>query len=168
MNLRRIARHLGVVHQTVANWVAAYAATLPDAPPTPPHDRQHPLPFVELDELYTFERQKKQLRGKKKQRVYLITQVDRVTRCVIAYDVAYDREPERLHALLNTAPSARQYYSDQLAAYTNLVYYPGQHAALPNKSQTYSVEGDNAELRHYLARLVRRSRLILATPVPLT
>src|SRR5258706_11884914 len=30
--------------------------------------------------------------------------------------------------------------------------------ALPNKSQTYSVEADNAELRHYLARLTRRSR----------
>jgi transposase-like protein len=28
-NLRRIARHLGVVHQTVANWVAAQADTLP-------------------------------------------------------------------------------------------------------------------------------------------
>src|SRR5579859_4332381 len=56
------------------------------------------------------------------------------------------------------ASSASQYYSDQLAAYTNLVYYPGQHEALPNKSQTYSVEADNAELRQYLARLVRKSR----------
>lgn len=72
--------------------------------------------------------------------------------------MAYDREPQRLQALLNTAPSASQYYSDQLAAYTNLVYYPGQHEALPNKSQTYSVEGDNAETRHYLARLARKSR----------
>jgi len=26
-----------------------------------------------------------------------------------------------------------------------------------DKSQTYSVEGDNAELRHYLARLTRKS-----------
>jgi transposase-like protein len=59
MNLRRIARHLGVVHQTVANWVAAYAATLPDAPPLPPVAPEHPLlPVVELDELYTFEGQK--------------------------------------------------------------------------------------------------------------
>lgn len=59
MGLRRIARHLGVTHQTVANWVAAHAATLPDAPPAPPHDAQHPLPVVELDELYTFEGAKK-------------------------------------------------------------------------------------------------------------
>ncbi len=35
MNLRRIARHLGVVHQTVANSVAAHAASLPDTPPLP-------------------------------------------------------------------------------------------------------------------------------------
>ena len=59
LSLRRIARHLGVVHQTVANWVRAYAATLPDAPPMPPHDPRHPLPVVELDELYTFEGTKK-------------------------------------------------------------------------------------------------------------
>lgn len=45
-----------------------------------------------------------------------------------------------------------------MGAYTNLVYYPGKHQALPNKSQTYAVEADNAELRHYLARLGRRSR----------
>ena len=33
-----------------------------------------------------------------------------------------------------------------------------RHEALPNKSQPYAVEADNAELRHYLARLGRRSR----------
>lgn len=59
MSLRRIARHLGVVHQTVANWVNAHAATLPDAPPTPTHDAHHPLLVAELDELYTFEGSKK-------------------------------------------------------------------------------------------------------------
>jgi transposase-like protein len=59
LSLRRIARHLGVVHQTVANWVRAYAATLPATPPAPPHDRRHPLPVMELDELYTFEGAKK-------------------------------------------------------------------------------------------------------------
>lgn len=59
MNLRRIARQLGVVHQTVANWVAAHAASLPDAPPAPASDTTHPLEVVELDELYTFEGAKK-------------------------------------------------------------------------------------------------------------
>ena len=37
LNLRRIARQLGVVHQTAANWVAAHATTLPDTPPMAVH-----------------------------------------------------------------------------------------------------------------------------------
>lgn len=65
-----------------------------------------------------------------------MTQVERTSRCIIAYAVADDREPERLQALLDRAPQAAQYYSDQLAAYTHLVYYPGRHEALPNTSQT--------------------------------
>jgi transposase-like protein len=32
MNLRRIGRHLGIHHQTVANWVKAYVSQLPEAP----------------------------------------------------------------------------------------------------------------------------------------
>jgi len=90
--------------------------------------------------------------------VYVITAVERATRCIVGYDVAGDREPPRLQALLDRTPQAAQYYSDQLSAYTHLVYSPGKHEALPNKSQTYAVEADNAELRHYLARLGRRSR----------
>lgn len=73
---------------------------------------------------------------RRRNRVYLITQVELATRCIIAYAVAYDREPTRLQALLNSAPSAHQYSSDQLAAYTNLVYYPGQHEALPNMKRS--------------------------------
>ena len=49
LGLRQIARQLGVVHQTVANWVAAHADRLPD-PPTPPQ----PVAVVEQDELFTF------------------------------------------------------------------------------------------------------------------
>lgn len=54
MNLRRIARHLGVVHQSVANWVAAHAALLPDTPPQP-----ETVTVIEQDELYTFVEAKK-------------------------------------------------------------------------------------------------------------
>ena len=39
-----------------------------------------------------------------------------------------------------------------------LIYYPGKHTVSDGKRDTYSVEADNAELRHYLARLARRSR----------
>lgn len=35
---------------------------------------------------------------------------------------------------------------------------PGQHASMYDKSETYTVEAVNADLRHYLTRLGRRSR----------
>jgi transposase-like protein len=50
MNLRRIARTLRISHPTVANWVNAHAARLPDTPPQP----AVPLAVNELDELFTF------------------------------------------------------------------------------------------------------------------
>jgi transposase-like protein len=53
-NRRQIARQLGVVHQTVANWVAAHADALPAQPPPPPS-----VETAELDELYTFVGDKK-------------------------------------------------------------------------------------------------------------
>lgn len=57
MNVRRIARHLGVVHQSVANWVAAYADALPERVPTPAT-----VETAELDELFTFVGAKKTTR----------------------------------------------------------------------------------------------------------
>ncbi len=56
------------------------------------------------------------------------------------------------------------YFSDGSETYRTLLYRQGQHAVAPGKSETNSVEGDNADLRHYLdhldylARLRRRSR----------
>ena len=60
-NFRRIARHLGVNAQTVAHWVTAAAANLPS--PATPKERQQEISVetLELDELYTFVSQKKNL-----------------------------------------------------------------------------------------------------------
>lgn len=69
-----------------------------------------------------------------------------------------ERTTETMQTVIDGAPPASRYYSDLFPTYPTLVYYPGQHQACPDKSQTYSVEADNAELRHYLARLARKSR----------
>ena len=53
-NLRRIARQLQVNHQTVANWVNAYADSLPSEPPLPEQSE-----VIELDELHSFIAEKK-------------------------------------------------------------------------------------------------------------
>ena len=48
VNFRRIGRFLSIHHQTVINWVNAYAQKVPDAPVPEEVDA------VEMDELFTF------------------------------------------------------------------------------------------------------------------
>jgi len=68
------------------------------------------------------------------------------------------RTEDGLQALVDAAPQAANYYSDGFAAYATLVYGDARYSAVLDKSQTYTVEGGNADLRHYLARLGRKSR----------
>ncbi len=60
--------------------------------------------------------------------------------------------------MIDDAPKAQQYYSDGFDAYQWLWYHFGRYEVSEGKTDTCSVEGDNAELRHYLARLARASR----------
>lgn len=68
------------------------------------------------------------------------------------------RTEDRLQALVDAAPQAMAYYSDGFATYAHLVYGEATYTTVLDKSQTYTVEGGNADLRHYLARLARKSR----------
>ena len=54
VNFRRIARQLGVNHQSVINWVNAHAAKLPANAPVPER-----VTTVELDEVFTWVGKKK-------------------------------------------------------------------------------------------------------------
>jgi len=66
--------------------------------------------------------------------------------------------------MVDEAPKAKQYYSDAFDAYDRLWYHFGRYEVSEGKTDTYSVEGDNAELRHYLARLARSSRCFSRCP----
>ena len=87
-----------------------------------------------------------------------MTVVDRSTSCILGWAVDQERSEETLQKMVDHAPQAAFYFSDLFATYRQVVYYPGCFTPMPDKSETYRVEGDNAELRHYLARLARKSR----------
>ncbi len=78
-----------------------------------------------------------------KNEVYIVTQVDRATPCIVGWDVVVEHSCETLQPILDRFPPAQRDYSDNLAVYDTLVYYPGHHLTV---------------LRHHLARLVRRWR----------
>jgi insertion element IS1 protein InsB len=72
--------------------------------------------------------------------------------------VVTERTTERLQPIVDDAPIAFQYCTDGLTTYEALNYRTGLHLVAEGKSQTYSVEGGNSDLRHYLARLAKKSR----------
>jgi len=86
-----------------------------------------------------------------------MTAVDRETRCIVGWVLTHQRSATVLQTMLDQSPWANHYFSDAFLLYQSPVY-AGTHRALADKSQTYSVEGVNADLRHYLARLARASR----------
>jgi len=71
--------------------------------------------------------------------------------------VVAERTSEAMQACLERAPQAKQYYSDAFPVYDTL-YYGAPYEMRTDKQQTYAVEAVNADLRHYLKRLARRSR----------
>lgn len=146
-NFRAIGRRLKVHHQTVINWITSQAARTPAEPPI----AEGPIETAELDELFTFE-------GKKKEKIYIMTLVDRATRCFLGYRVVRKRSTEHVQAMLDAVPPAKNYFSDGYTIYWSAEYGRSRYISVKDKSETYAVEGGNAEIRHYLARLTRKSR----------
>jgi len=110
----------------------------------------------ELDELYWYVGQKSD--KETKENVYLITMVSREPRQIAGFDVAFDKSPERIQSIVDSAPDAETYYTDGFWGYVDVVY-PGEHIRnICDKSNTFTVEGVNADLRHYIPLLRRRSR----------
>ena len=65
---------------------------------------------------------------------------------------------EVLQQVVDMAVRAAHYVSDGFPCYADVYYHGATYQAVLHKAQTYSVEGMNAELRHYLARLHRSTR----------
>jgi IS1 family transposase len=84
-----------------------------------------------------------------------MTLVDRTTSCILAGAVEPERTAATLQKLVDTARQGRFYSRDLFALYRGVVYYPALYTPMPDKSETHRVEGDNAEIRYYLARLAR-------------
>jgi len=65
---------------------------------------------------------------------------------------------EAIQELVDRVPNTFQFCSDGYAGYRQVNYHRSRHLVGPGKSQTYSVEANNAELRCFVSQLVRRTR----------
>lgn len=100
----------------------------------------------------------KKPRTKTRENTYVMTMVSRLPRQIVGFDVALDKSPERIQRIVDNAPEAENYFSDGWRGYIDVVY-PGRYIRnCRDKSDTFTVEGINADLRHYIPILARRSR----------
>jgi IS1 family transposase len=102
-------------------------------------------------------------KGTTRENVYVMTMVSREPRQIVGYAVARDKSPERIQGIVDSAPASHQYCSDGYLGYVDVVY-PGAYVRnVRNKKDTFTVESVNADLRHYMEVLTRRSRCFCRT-----
>lgn len=93
-----------------------------------------------------------------------MTMVSREPRQIVGFKVALDKSSHKIQELVDAAPPASRYYSDGWMGYMDVIY-PGEYVRnTRDKSDTHTVESVNADLRHYIPLLARRSRCFARKP----
>lgn len=109
-----------------------------------------------MDELYWFLEVKP--RTETRENVYIMTMVSRKPRQILRHIVSLDKSSATIQKMVDAAPEAEQYCTDGYFRYLDVVF-PGKHIFnIHNKNDTFTVESVNADLRHYIPTLARRSR----------
>ena len=87
-----------------------------------------------------------------------MTMVSREPRQIVSFDVGFDKSSFRLQGIVDSAVYAENYCTDGNLSYLDVVF-PGRHIRnVRDKRDTHIVESINADLRHYISGLARRSR----------
>ena len=107
---------------------------------------------VELDKLYWFLERRPSTEARKN--IYIMTMVSRKPRQIVGHVASVDKSSRTIQQMVDAAPEAQECCTDGYSG-----YLPGKHIFnVHNKSDTFTVESVNADLRHYIPTLARRSR----------
>ena len=114
------------------------------------------LECFELDELYWFINQKP--KTETRENTYVMTMISREPRQIVGFDVDNHKSSSNLQEIVDNAPYAHYYCTDGYHGYLDVIF-PGYHIRnVHDKSDTHTIESINADLRHYIPGLARRSR----------
>lgn len=118
--------------------------------------------IFELDELYWFIGEKPNTGNHKN--TYIFTMVSREPRQIVGFEISMEKSAKIIQNIVDNAPEADFYCSDGYVGYLDVIY-PGKHIRnVHDKSDTFTVEGVNADLRHYISILARCSRCFPRSP----
>ena len=114
------------------------------------------LEAFELDEIFWFtDRRKGHENGIN---TYIMTMVSREPRQIVAFEVGNSIRSEYIQAMVDRSPTAESYYTDGSTVYLDVIFGGEHRRNIRDKSNTFIIEGSNADIRHYIAGLRRRSR----------
>jgi IS1 family transposase len=140
---RSIERVKGVHHTTVIYWVKQLGEQLPDA-----YDPESPPEVGELDELETFV-------GSKKNKIWIWTAVDHFRSGILGWVIGdHSAATFKPLWLMVAAWQCYFYVTDGWSVYPGFIPDGDQ---IVSKTYMTRVEGENTRLRHYLARLHRKT-----------
>ena len=141
LGIRSIGRYLKVSHVSVIRWILKSPVVKWKRPST--------IKAMEIDEVYFYV-------GNKKRKRWLWLAVCRESKRIIAHQIGKrDRPTVRKLIQKLSAINCFRYYTDAHLSYHGL-FPQGKHYA--SKKYTYTIEGINSAIRHYLARFRRRSK----------
>ncbi|MEA5451941.1 IS1 family transposase [Leptolyngbya sp. CCNP1308] len=143
MGFRSMSRVTGIVHTSLLNWVKQVGEHLPEA--YGPEE----IPQVgELDELETFV-------GQRKNKVWIWTAVDHFRAGILGWVIG-DHSAQTFQLLWQTIEFWQCYFwvSDGYPVYPQFIPEGDQ---IVSKTYMTRVKGENTRLRHYLARLHRKT-----------
>ena len=143
MGLRGIERVTDIHHTTILHWVRDAGLSLPDA-----QESEEIPEIADLDELQTFV-------GNKQNKLWIWTAVNHFQAGILAWVIG-DRSAKTFQPLWLTLKCFRCFFyvTDGWSVYPMFIE-DGDH--IVSKTYMTRIEGENTRLRHYLARLHRKT-----------
>jgi hypothetical protein len=87
-----------------------------------------------------------------------MTMMSRIPRQIAGFDVDNSVKSNVLQTIVDSVPAAEKYCTDGCPTYMDVVF-GGKHIRnVKDKKDTHNIESTNADLRHYIPGLARRSR----------
>jgi len=110
----------------------------------------------ELDELFWFIGKRKGFENGVN--TYIMTMLSREPRQIVAFDVDNSVNAASIQNMVDNTLPADKYYTDGGSTYLSVDFIGRHERNIRDKSDTHNIEGSNADIRHYIAGLQRKSR----------
>ena len=110
----------------------------------------------ELDELFWFLKRKE--RTLTRENTYIMTMISRIPRQIVGYSVDKSVNAKAIQRIADSTPPAKEYYTDGNLVYLDVIFDGRHRRNAFNKRDTHTIESTNADLRHHIRGLSRRSR----------